>query len=275
MQNKKEPEARRETDLFIEDTSEASKIDYLELLYHLVDKLPKILLVGFLCAAVVFSLVFFVETPKYQATTKLYVRNGESGAGGIAALVTDFQVGNYLTNDYRQIFTNKDVHELVLAELEKKNFDTAKFYLDGGRVDYQKLESMLNIANPSDTRVLTLTVTSEDENEAEAMAELYRQKAQVFIEDNMEMAQPPVFEKVHTNQVSKGTVVKTLQGFGLAVLAMVVVYVIQFLTDDRITTSDFIEKRVGIVTLGMMPVIDLGDDDPAASAAGKRKNARK
>ena len=246
MQNKKEPEARRETDLFIEDTSEASKLDYLELLYHLVDKLPKILLVGFLCAAVVFSLVFFVETPKYQATTKLYVRNGESGGGGIAALVTDFQVGNYLTNDYRQIFTNKDVHELVLKELEKKNFDTAKFYLDTGRVDYQKLESMLSITNPSDTRVLTLTVTSEDEYEAETLAELYREQARLFIEDSMEMAQPPIFEKVHANQVPKGTVVKTLQALSLGALAMVVVYVIQFLTDDRITTSDFIEKRVGI-----------------------------
>ena len=269
--NNQELDMRSQPELLIENPSEASKIDYLEMLYHLVDKLPKILLAGFLCAALAFSLVYFVETPKYQATTKLYVFNNGTGAGGLGELVSGFQIGNYLTNDYRQVFTNKDVHETVLKKLQAADFETEPYYKDG-EPDYQKLESMLSISNPNDTRVLTLTVTSEDEYEAVRMAELYSEEARRFIENKMELDIPKVFEEVHITKVSKGTVSRTLQAFALGVLAMAVIYVVQFLMDDRITTSDFIEKRVGIVTLGMMPVIDLNDED---ADDGKRKNARK
>ena len=54
------------------------EIDMLDLLYHLVDKLPQILIAGAICALLTAAWVFFVEKPVYQATSKLYVLSSDS-----------------------------------------------------------------------------------------------------------------------------------------------------------------------------------------------------
>ena len=61
----------------------------------------------------------------------------------------------------------------------------------------------------------------------------------------------------------------------LGALVAAAVVVIQFLTDDRISSSEYVEKHVGISTLGMMPmeatqqaVID------QKRAPGKRKSLK-
>ena len=212
MQNNKEWELRNLQDPELKEASgesSESEIDLLGLMYHLVDKLPRILIVSFLCAAIVFSILYFVVTPKYQASTKLYV-SGSSTGGTIENLVAGFQGANYLTNDYRQLFTNKEVHDQVLERLDL----TEQYWLENeNRPDYRKLETMLSITNPNDTRVLTLTVVSENEDEARDLAETYAKVAREFIEDRMESKMPSVFEKVYSGRVSKNTASNTVIAF--------------------------------------------------------------
>ena len=50
---------------------------------------------------------------------------------------------------------------------------------------------------------------------------------------------------------------------------MAAFHVIYFIADDRITTSEFIEKRTGITTLGMMPILNEGAAGDLATADKK------
>ena len=229
-----------------ESSSGEVELDFVELLYHLVDKLPQIIIVGVICAVLIGCWTYFFVPDTYEATTKLYVLNTTNSILN----VTDLQIGSYLTNDYQQVFSNREIHDQVSEKLKLS-------------YTYKELDDMIRINNPSDTRILEITVTSEDEREAVKMVEAYAEAAQLFIEDRMDSRMPTTFEKAALKgQVSKGTALKTILGFIVGALVMIIIHTVLVVLDDRVTTSEFIEKRVGIVTLGMMPVVDQ-DDAPA------------
>jgi len=215
-----------------------TEIDLLELLYHLVDKLPQILIAGLVCAVLVAGWVFMVETPTYQATAKLYVVNATNSLVNLQ----DLQLGNSLANDYMQVFSNVEVHDQVRQKLHLDYSD-------------QQLDRMVSITNPSNTRILVITVNSKNQYEALKMAEAYAETAQLFIEDRMESSMPSLFEKPTARNVPQRRAQRVIIGFLLGALAMAAVHVALFIMDDRITSSEFIEKRTGITTLGMMPVL--------------------
>ena len=278
MQNHQDLDARGKADLLLADAVEEKRqteFDVMELLYHLVDKLPMILLISVICAGMMFSWIYFFTPTRYQATAKLYVLGSGSSIG--SQLLNEFQVGNYLTKDYRQVFSNKEVHDTVLEKLkEKLNEDdiNARYLMADGKWNYETLDGMMSITNPSDTRILVLRVTSKDQREAYYMADEYATAAEHFIQDRMGGTLPDErFEKVYVEKVSKNTVQNTVLVFLAALLVMVTIYSVAFVMDDRITTSDFIEKRVGIVTLGMMPLID--QENGGRPVDGKKKNGRK
>ncbi len=266
MQNNQDLELREQTDLMLRELEEETKqtsFNIVELLYHLVDKLPVILIVSVLCAAMMFCWIYFFTPTEYQATTKMYVLTGDTGSL-TGTLLSQFQVGSYLTSDYRQVFTNKEVHDQVMKEMKEQGVE--KEY------SYRQLERMLSITNPGEGRVLVVKVTSEDQAEARLLAEAYAKAAEGFIENRMERTLPEQrFEKVYSEKVSKNTVQNTLLVFVAAFLAMAAIYSVAFVMDDRITSKDAVEKRVGVVALGMMPLLD----EDGKSAGKKKKNGRK
>lgn len=235
-----------------ESSAGEMEIDLVELLYHLVDKLPQIIAAGVIVALLMGCWSYFFVPDTYEATTKLYVLNASNSIVNLA----DFQIGNYLTNDYKQVFKNLEIHDQVKEKLK----------LD---YNYKALDNMIRVNNPSDTRILEITVTSESEREALKMVEAYAEAAQIFIEDRMDNRMPTTFEHAALKgRVAKGTVMKAILGFILGAGVLIAIHSVLFILDDRVTTSEFLEKRVGIVTLGMMPLVDQED---GGSAKNKRK----
>lgn len=68
---------------------------------------------------------------------------------------SDLQVGSELTSDYIKVFEMWEVHEKVISNLD----------LD---YTYTDMASMLSVTNTSDTRMLDITVTNPDPEEAAA-----------------------------------------------------------------------------------------------------------
>ncbi len=245
-----EAELKKNNPLPQKEDSRETEIDLVELFYHLVDKLPQILIVAVICAIVMGVWSVFFTKRTYEATAKLYVINASNSMINLS----DLQIGNYLTNDYQQVFSNYEIHEKVRKRLNLT-------------YDDKKLDKMITISNPSDTRILVITVISESANEAVRMVEAYAEEAQLFIEDTMDSKMPTTFEHAHLKgEVAKGTVMKIILGFILGAAVVIGIETVRFVIDDRITTSEFIEKRVGLVTLGMMPVVDREDSDAHSSA---------
>ena len=66
---------------------------------------------------------------------------------------SDLQAGSELTSDYIKVFEMWEVHEKVISNLD----------LD---YTYTDMASMLSVTNTSDTRMLDITVTNPDPEEA-------------------------------------------------------------------------------------------------------------
>ncbi len=218
---------------------EETTIDLVELFYRLMDKIKIIIAATLLGAIVAFAVTKLFITPVYQATTKLYVLN----SSGTTLNLSQLQLGTALASDYEQVFSNWHVHEMVRKRL---NLDYT----------YEQLGKMVSVENPSDTRILVINVKSTDPQEAKDMALTYAQVAREFIAAKMEMDTPTIFEEPQLPEkpVSPRMLRNTALGGLLCFVLSCGMIVMQFLFDDRIRNAERLEKSLGLVTIGMMPV---------------------
>lgn len=222
------------------ENTDALEIDLIALLYRLLEKAKFIIAAAILGAVIAGVVAVFFTTPTYTATSKLYVLNTSSAAINVA----DIQIGTYLTKDYSEVFNNWHVHEMVLEELDLP-------------YSYGKLKSGLKVSNPENTRVLALSYTSTDPQEAKLIADTYAQKAREFIATVMDTTMPNIFEEalVPSSPSSRGKKETVIIGFMLGFLLACALFTVQFIVDDRIFNGEDIEKYLGLHVLGIMPVI--------------------
>lgn len=217
------------------------EIDLIELFYRLVENLLSIALVAVLCAVIAAGYSFFIATPKYQAVAKLYVVNSKDSALNLS----DLQIGSYLTSDYQEVFRTWEVHEMVIQEL-------------GLDYTYTELEKMLLIGNPSGTRILNITVTSDDPMEAADIANTYANVAKRYISQTMVTDEPNVLSVAlePTIPVSPNKTQNILIAFLLGAFLTIGVITLRFVMDDKIKTADDIQRYTSMATLAAVPVME-------------------
>lgn len=219
--------------------SKEVEINILELFYFLIENIKKII-AGALIGMIILGVYSFIfATPKYEATCKIYVMSASDSAINFS----DLQIGAALTADYQEVFDTWEVHEQVLQNL---NLDYS----------YRELEDMLDVNNPSDTRILAITVTSDDPVEAAAMANEYASVASDYISDTMVTDRPSLLSQalVPVEPVSPRKLFNTVVGGLLGGLLLAVILVVRFILDDKIKTADDIRKYADMATLAVVPV---------------------
>ena len=224
---------------FREDNNEEFTIDIVELLTCLLDNAKYIISISLLCAVVAGVIVFMFITPVYTATSKLYIMSSDDSAINLS----DLQMGTYLASDYQEVFYNWHVHESVIQKLSLP-------------YDYETISGMLEVTNPSDTRILYISITSEDPKEAKLIADTYADVAQEFITATMETREPSIFE-----EALLPTVPSAPHKLRIIILAFICGFIVscgfitvKFILDDRIRTASDIEKYLDLTVIGMMPM---------------------
>ena len=248
---------RQTADYLNEEDNAELEIDLVELLYRMLEKIKWIIaaaLIGMVAAGVFTK--FFV-TPTYEATSKLYVQEAQDKVVDLSAI----NLSQKLTADYVQVFKNWHVHESVIKSLNLP-------------YSYREIERMLSINTPQNTRIIEITVTSTDPHEAYAIAMAYAQNAPAFIEAKMETMRPNIFEepRVPSRPSSPNMSLNVFIGTFLGAAAAVAIIFIQFVSDDRVRNAEMLQKRLGLATLGMMPMQDSGS---GAAKAVKTSNDHK
>lgn len=236
------------------EASQEIEIDLMELFFRLIENSKKII-AGALVGMFVFAAYsFLLATPMYEATCKIYVLSASDSAINLS----DLQIGSQLTADYQEVFDTWEVHEQVLQNL---NLDYT----------YEELEEMIRISNPSDTRILEITITNDDPAEAAAMANEYAAVASRYISATMVTDEPTVLSEAlqPTEPVSPRKVFNTALGFLLGALVMCAIVTVQFILDDKIKTAEDIRKYTGMPTLAVVPIN--GDFVPPTREKGGRK----
>lgn len=217
---------------------EEMEIDLVELMYRLLEKAKYIILAAIAGAIIAGVITFQFMTPSYTATSKLYVLNSKDSALSLS----DLQIGTQLASDYIEVFSNWHVHEMVNQRM-------------GTDYTYSQLNNMVSVSNPTGTRILYIKVNAGSPEEAKTMADTYAAVAQEFIAAKMETEMPNVFEEALQPSApsSPNKTRNVILGFMLGAVLACGIIVVQFITDDRIRTSESLEKHLGMATLGMMP----------------------
>ncbi len=214
------------------------EIDLVALFYRLLENAIWILLVSVIGAVASGLVTVFLITPKYSATSGLYVMSRQDSAINLS----DLQIGSSLTSDYTEVFDNWHVQERVLQRL-------------GLDYSYGQLRNMISLKNPTNTRILYITATSVYPDEAKSLADTYASVAREFIASTMDTQQPSIFmEALRPTEPSSPNLLKNaIIGFALGFMLSAGIVVLIFLFDDKIRNGDDVEKYLNMPLLGMLP----------------------
>lgn len=218
------------------------EIDLKEIFFVLLHKLWIIVLAMVVCAGVAGIFTKTMITPQFQSSSMLYILTKSTSITSLA----DIQMGSQLTKDYSILVESRPVLEEVIKNLK----------LD---LKYEDLLKKIEISNPADTRIITITVTDPDPKMAKTITDEVAEVASDRIADIMKQEdKPSIVEKGHIAETkSSPSTVKNCAIAGLlgAVVAAFIIILI-FMMDDTIKTADDIEKYLGITTLGTIPTGD-------------------
>lgn len=233
--------------------SDEETIDLLELLYALLGKWREIAAATVACALIAAIGVLFFVTPKYQASSTIYVISRKDSAINIS----DLQIGTALTDDYIQVFHMWEVQEKVISNLDLP-------------YTYNQLDGMLSVTNASNTRMLEITVTSESAQEAADIANEYATVVRDYIAKKMATDKPSIMSTalVPTVPVSPNKTKSILLGALLGFVVSAGVIVVITLLDDTYKTAEDIKKYTGLVTMAVIPLEK--SDEPKHQRADKQ-----
>lgn len=266
-------------------SEEESTIDLYELLLKLLDKWRWIALCAIGGAIIMLLYTIFLVTPKYQATSKIYVVNSKDSVLNLS----DLQISNYLAKDYTEVFSNWELHSTVINELkylrdEADEEELQEWYVTRQELDnldiegytYKKLNEIVTISNPADTRILYIRITSTNAVEARILANVYASCGSEFIAKRMDTNAPKSFERARTpvSPSSPNKTRNTIIGFLLGALAAVGVITLRFLIDDYVRTADDVEKYLHLPTLGTIMLQKQSDDEENVSSHRRREESR-
>jgi len=160
-----------------------------------------------------------------------------------AVNLSDLQIGSYLTKDYLEVFDTWEVQAMVKQNLNLK-------------YSYKRLRKMLSLENPSNTRMLYLTVSAYDPQEAADIANEFAHVAQRYISEIMETEEPSLMSEalVPEDPVSPNKIGNVLKGFLAGGLLMCIIFVIRFFLDDRVKSADDIRRFTGMTVLAIVPI---------------------
>ena len=218
------------------------EIDVLYLLRKLWSKKFFIVFVGLLVGTIaLLGSIFFIK-PKYTSTTRIYVVSRSSDT---SLTNQDLQAGSYLVNDYKEVITSSEVLSSVI--------DQEKLSMSAG-----ELSKEIAVTIPTDTRVISISVTDTDAQRACDIANTVREvaaekiKAVTKVDDvtTLESATKPSHPS--SPNVKKNAVIGALAGVFLAIVGILVAEVL----DDRVRRPEDIEETLGMTLLGVVPDID-------------------
>ena len=192
-----------------------------------------------------------MTAPMYSASSMVYLRSSSQSIS-----LQDLQLGSELTKDYEIIFKSRPNLENVIADLD----------LD---MSVGQLSGMIAISNPTDTRILQVSVTSEDPDlSASIVNEVVENGMQTVRE--IDSQEPYVVERAIPNTTNVGTSLlhRAILGGLVGLVIAIGLISLRFILTDSITSVDDVEKVLGT------PVLAVVVEDRNLSYA-KKNNRRK
>lgn len=230
------------------------EIDLGEIFIYFLSKAKYILLTGVIFGVFALAITVFLIPAKYTSTTKFYVLNRQTNE---SITSSDIQSSTYLTNDYMGLSQSRTVIESVITKLD----------LD---MSYEEVLEAMDVSVVSDTRIVSISFTSTDPYLAHDIANNIRIVASEHIQTVMNTEAVNVVDEANipTVKSSPSITVNVLIAGVLGVVLAFVFYTVIFLSNDKITTTEDIERYLGLSIIGVLP---LEKEEVKASKSRKKK----
>ena len=236
-----------------------TEIDLVDMMYYLLAKWQYIVMWFFLGAVLLNAYAYFCIEPTFVSTSKLYIVSASEDS---IVNLTDLNIGTSLTKDYEELIFSYSVFDQVIDRLE---LDTT----------YDKLKEKVSLVNPSDSRVLEITVTTTDRELSRDIANTLAEVAIEYLPETMSTHAPNIAERarIAEKKAAPSYMKFTLIGALLGIIISGGFFVVKYIMDDTIHTAEDMEKYFGIIPLTSIPMsdaFDVGD-----TYEGHRRERRK
>ena len=239
------------------------EIDLLEIFGVLWHWAWVIILVTFLFGAVGFAYSKFILPEEFTSSTSIYILNRSSGEKESQVNYQDLQVGTQLTKDYSQMITSRYV-------LEKVNTDLQLGY------SYEDFKKKVSVTTPTDTRIVTISVTDLDRGMAQTIANEIRIDASEHITNVMAIDAVNVVDEANYPTKKSGpnctrwALIAAMIGFILSAGIVILRYIL----DDSVKTSEDVERYLGLSTLALIPMDEAISRNSVEQQSKHRKGSK-
>lgn len=250
-----------------QENSDEMEIDLVDLALMLLDRIQYIIFFLLLGAVLLNAFAYFFVKPQYKSTARMYI---VSASDDSVVDLTDLNIGTNLTADYEELIMSYPVLDQVIEKLDLDE-DPEK------EITSEALAKMITIENPSDTRILDVTATSNDPELSRDLANTVVAVAIDYLPRTMGTEEPNIAQEARAalRKSSPSLFKYTLIGALLGALLYCGYVVVRYMLDDTVHTAEDIEKYFGIVPLTSIPDIGMVNENHEKRKKHREKKKRK
>ena len=237
------------------------EIDLLDLFAYYRSRIVWIIAAFLIGALLAGCVTQFLITPKYTATSTMYMVSSSSGS---VVDLSDLSIGESISSDYVELIKTRPIIEGVIKSLDLE-------------YTYEELLDMLDLSVVTDTRIIKIAVTSPDKLEARNIANEIAFKAEKQLPTLMDAPKPNIAEKaiIPEEKSSPSLTKNTMIGALLGLLLMLAALTILYLMDDTLQSAEDVEKHFGVMPLTVIPEGKIEGLDPVEDDKTKTKKEKK
>ena len=220
------------------------EIDLLDLFLYLRQHILALLIALLVGAVAAGTYTYFCITPRYTASAKMYMVAASSDS---VVNLSDLNIGTSLSSDYCELMKVYAIYEEVQEKLDLP-------------YSYEYFQSLVSVSNISDTRIVQITVTDTDPQEAMDIANAVAVATKKVLPDVMSTAAPSIAEyaRLPKGKSYPNVTGNAMKGGLICFAVLLFLFVIQYLRDDTVKTAEDVEALLGLKPLTIIPESDIG-----------------
>jgi len=221
------------------EKSYSSSVSVWDLINKLIEKWYIIVITAVVFLSAAFIYVKFISTPMYSSTAKLFIFNTENTQQTNSGEIT---ISTYLTKDYAELITDRTVLDEVIDNLKLK-------------ASYSLLRNSITVNNPDNTRILEITVETDNANRSKRIADEVCRVSQEKIVDLMGIGRVNIISNGYVPSKPSSPVMLNflLNSLLISILVSVSAITIIFISSDKLSSPEDIEKYLEISVLATIP----------------------
>ena len=217
---------------------EEDQIDFGELFFTIKRGLWAIILFFVIGAVIAYSYTIYFIQPLYTSSSMIYIFSKSNTITSVA----DLQLGKQLTVDFEILGKSRPVIEKVIQDL-------------GLNTSYDSLVRTINVTNPTDSRIIKITVVNPDPQLACDIANTLADDLAARVAEVIDTTKPSSVEDAVPARwpSSPNTRRNTMLGGIIGMLIALAIILVRYYSDMSLKNEDDVRRYLGLGTLASVP----------------------